>query len=231
MKIALPVILITLLVFSYTGLASAQTASKQFNHETDEIKFHGSITVTVEQGNQYGTAFAAGLNGVRGSVVYKRDTLVTEIVAEPVPGKEREFVKLLVEGLGLAPAVADKATSIVYRYVRVDQYYTNDAIVPTEARTGSVMGQSGIVLLSDFVAGAGYLKGGQVAAQMAEWNKDNLGIGELYASIQYERDRPAREKQERKEREKAEKEKAKRDRDEAKRKAKEESKKTSPKTQ
>ena len=57
---------------------------------------------------------------------------------------------------------------------------------------------------------------------MTEWNKDGLGVRELYASIQYERDRPAREKQERKECEKREKEEAKRKTEEAKRKAQEE---------
>src|SRR5215470_11983589 len=126
--VALPIALTPLLVLSCIGLANAQTANKQFNHATDEIKSHGSVTLTVEEGNQYGTAFAAGLNGARGPVVFKRSTLVTEIVAEPVPGKEREFAKMLAEGLGLAPAVADKVTSVVYRYTHVDEYYTNNAM-------------------------------------------------------------------------------------------------------
>jgi hypothetical protein len=219
--IAYPFALTALLVLS-CGLVKAQTANKTFKHDTDEIKSHGSVTLTVEEGSKYGTAFNAGFNGYRGPVVYKRDTLVTEIVAEPVAGKEREFVKLLVEGLGLAPAVADKATSLVYRHAHVDEYYTNDVKVPTEGEVCNVTGQNGTVLIPGFVAGAGYLKGSSLGVEMVEWNKDGLGVGELYASIQYERDRPTREKGERKEREKAEKEKAKLDREEAKRKAKEE---------
>lgn len=220
MRIAPPIALTTLLVLLCLGLAKAQVASKQFNHETEEIKSHGSVTLTVEEGNKYGTAFAAGFNGYRGPVVYKRDTLVTEIVAEPVPGKEREFAKMLVEGLGLAPAVADKVTSVVYRHAHVDEYYTNDAMAPAEAEVCNVMGAGGTVLIGGFVAGAGYLKGGSVGADIAKWRNEG-GVTGLYSTIEYERDRPNREKREAKEREKAEKEKAKRDREEAQRKAKE----------
>jgi hypothetical protein len=66
MRIAPPVALTTLLVLSCIGLVKAQTANKTFKHDTDEIKSHGSVTLTVEEASKYGSAFMAGFNGARG---------------------------------------------------------------------------------------------------------------------------------------------------------------------
>lgn len=208
-------------VFSVSALAqTTERADKHFSGETEETKQLGSVVLTIEAGNKYGTAFNAGLQGYRVPVIYRRDVLLTEIIAEPIPGKEQQFVKMLVEGLGLAPAVADKTTALVYRYVQADEYYTNDQMAPSQAENCDVRGHGGTVLISGFVAGAGFLKGSVVGVEMAKWRNED-GVTGLLISIEYERDRPNREKRERKEREKAEKENAKRDREEAQRKAKE----------
>jgi hypothetical protein len=234
MRIAPPIALTTLLVLScglvvvFSGSALAQTterADKRFSGETEETKQHGSVTLTIEAGNKYGTAFAAGMQGYRVPVVYRRDILLTEIIAEPIPGKEKLFVKMLVEGMGLPPAVADKTTVLIYKHAHVDEYYTNDQMVPSEAETCEVRGAGGMVLIGGFVAGAGYLKGGSVGVEVTKWRNEG-GVAGLFSDIEVAARNAEREKIEAKERAKREKkeaeENAKRDREEAKRKTQEE---------